>query len=274
MGLRIGTNVQSQMGRHRLESRQAQLDKRFEHLATGKRIAKAADDASGTAISGRLGGRLRSQARAAQNAEDGLSLLQTAEGGLSAVEDLLVRMRELAVQSANGTQSNGDRDAMQAEFDALRSQIDQIANGTTYNRIDLLTSGASLTLTVGEDARAGIDTIDLTMPSIGATMLGLSTSNVGSARDPSASMAALDSAIDAISSARTTLGSAMNRLESAATNTRIRNEMQTSSHSRIVDTDVARETALLTRDSVIRQSAIAALVQANAQPELAAGLLA
>lgn len=273
MGLRIGTNVASEVGRHRLEHRQARLDERFEHIATGRRIAKAADDASGAAISGRMSGRLRSQDRAARNAEDGLSLARTAEGGLSAIDDLLGRMRELAVQSGSDTNSAGDRTSLQAEFDSLRSQIDQIASGTTYNRIDLLTTGASITFTVGEDARAGIDTVDLTLASVDVATLGLAAADIGVTGDPSTAMGALDAAIDAISGALANLGSVMGRLETAATNTRVRNETHTGSHSRIVDTDVAKETALLTRDQVIRESAIATLVQANAQPTLAGNLL-
>lgn len=273
MSLRIGTNVASEMGRNRLERHQKALGDRFAHLSSGKRIAKAADDASGAAISSRLLGRLRSLDRAARNADDGLSLARTAEGGLGEIQSALTRMRELSVQAANGTLGASDRAAIHVEFDQLRAEIDQIAQGTTFNKIDLLSTGATITLTVGEDVRAGVDTIDLTLPQLDAATLGLGASSLALGGDPSAAIAALDGAIDVVATAATRLGAAMERITSARDTTRIRNETQTDAHSRIVDADIAAETALLTRDTILRDSAVSMVSQANAQPTLAAQLL-
>ena len=273
MGLRINTNVAGIGARRRLERNATAVSDNYMHLATGKRIAKAADDASGTAISGRMAARIRAMKRATSNAQDGLSLTQTTEGGLREIHTALVRMRELAVRSANGTQTPEDRDALQNEVTQLVGLIDQVSSGTTFNTIDLLSSGASVTLQIGSDTRAGLDTLRLSLTAVDSTSLGVGTTDIGASGDASAAIGAIDGAIDTVGSQLTDLGAAMNRISSVIANNSNHHETHSGLRSRIVDVDIARETAQLTRNEILKQAAVSTLAQANAQPELAVNLL-
>jgi flagellin len=273
MGLRIGTNVSSLTARRNLEKATNGLNRNFERLSTGKRIARAADDAAGLAISARFNAQVRSIDQAVRNANDGISLVQTAEGGLAEIESAIVRMRELSVQSANGTNSASDQDNLQTEFSQLQSQIDQIANSSSFNGTNLLNAATSITLQVGPNTTAGVDTIDVSTADATGATLAVSTLDIGSSGDASAAIAALDSALDTVTTARGDFGAIQNRLESTISALSIRSENLAAASSRIQDVDVAKETAELTKNQILQQSALSVLAQANSSPSSALSLL-
>jgi flagellin len=273
MGLRIGTNVSSLSAQRNLSRATEGLNRTFERLSTGKRISRAADDAAGLGISARLGAQVRSIDAAVRNAYDGISLVQTAEGGLSEIESAITRMRELAVQSANGTLSSTDQDNLQEEFSQLQSQVDQVANSTTFNGISLLNASSAITLQVGPNTTAGVDTLDVSTTDATGATLGVSSLSIGSGGDSSAAIAALDTALDTVTSARGSLGASQNRIESSISALQVRSENLAAANSRILDVDVAKETAELAKFQILQQSALSVLAQANSQPFSALSLL-
>jgi len=273
MGLRIGTNVQSLVAQRNLQRATEGLNRNFEHLSTGKRISRASDDAAGLAISARFNAQVRSLNQAVRNANDGVSLVQTAEGALSEVESAVTRMRELAVQSANGTLSNSDRANLQAEFSQLQSHIDQIGQSTSFNGVDLLQGGGPITLQIGSGTTAGVDTLDITMVTVDATALTLDTQDISSASGATSAITALDTALDTVTGFRGDMGAVQNRLNSAISSLQVRSENLAAANSRILDVDVAAETAMLTKNSILQQSALSVLAQANQQPLSALSLL-
>ncbi|NRA94608.1 MAG: flagellin FliC [Planctomycetes bacterium] len=273
MGLRVGTNVQSLTAQRNLLRATNALNGNFARLSTGRRIASAADDAAGLAISARLNAQVRSLDAAVRNANDGVSLVQTAEGGLAEIESSLVRMRELAVQASNGTLSTADRNNLDAEFTQLASSIDQIAASTTFNGIRLLDSTASLRLQVGADTRAGVDTLDVSTVDVTASALTLSSASITSVSNASSAIASLDVALDTVTSVRGDFGAVQNRLQTTVSSLMFRSENLAAANSRIVDVDVARETAALTKNNILQQSALSILAQANSQPAIALSLL-
>lgn len=273
MGLRIGTNVASLAAQRNLGRATESLNRNFEHLATGKRISRAADDAAGLAISARLGAQIRGVDQAARNASDGISLVQTAEGALSEVESALVRMRELSVQANNGTLSSTDKDNLQTEFAQLRNQVDQIASSTSFNGTSLLNSSSTITLQVGAGTSAGVDTLGVTLSNVTASTLSLTALNIGGSGDASAAIVALDTALNTVTTARGGFGAVQNRLSATIANLQVRSENLSAANSRILDVDVAAETALLTKNSILQQSALSILAQANSRPSAALSLL-
>lgn len=273
MGLRIGTNVASLTAQRNLQQATTALRRNFLHLSTGKRIARAGDDAAGLAISARLNKERVSLDQAVRNANDGVSLVNTAEGSMAEISDTLVRMRQLAVQSENGTLSASDRDALQTEFAELRSTIDQIANTTSFNDISLLNqSGGTVELQVGSGTTTN-DKITINLTSVTSSDLSLSSLDIGSTGDASAAIAAIDTALDAVSTSRASFGAAQNRLDVAISNVQIRSENLAAANSRIQDVDVAFESAQLTKNSILQQAAISVLAQANLQPQAALSLI-
>jgi len=272
MGLRISTNLASINARRNLSRSSAALQRNFERLSTGKRIARAADDAAGLSISSRLRKEIRSLDQAARNAQDGISLVQTADGALSEIGDILVRMRELAVQANNGTLNSTDQDTLQQEFAQLQSSIDQIANTTDFNGIDLLNGAGSITLQVGADATTN-DTLSVSFTDATASGLSIDTLDIGSTGDPSAAMVAIDAAINTVSDARADFGSYQNRLDATISNLANRSENLSAANSRILDVDVAAETAMMTKNTIMQQAGISVLSQANLQPQAALSLL-
>ncbi|HYC77247.1 MAG TPA: flagellin [Planctomycetota bacterium] len=274
MGLRINTNVASLSAQRNLSKASSALFRNFEHLSTGRRIARASDDAAGLAISTRLNAQVRSLNQAARNANDGISLVQTAEGSLDEVSNVLVRARELAVQAGNETLSGNDRDALQAEFSALIQQVDQIASSTNFNGINLLnTSGNVVTLQIGAGTTTGTDTIDVTLASVLSSDIGIDTLDIGSTGDHNAAIDAIDAALDTVSSQRSDLGAVQNTLTGTISAVENRVENLSAAHSRIIDVDVASETAELTKNNILQQAALAVLAQANQQPQSALSLL-
>ncbi len=271
MGLRINTNQLALTAQRNLGNTTARLQGNYSKLSSGLRIATAADDAAGLGISERMRSQIRSFGQAQRNAQDGVSLVQTAEGALNEVSSNLTRMRELAIQSANGTLSQEDRDVVQAEFTALTEELDRIASDTNFNGTELLNNTNSTTIQVGTDASG---TIDVTNVDTQASALGFdSTVGVDDATSARDALAVLDTAINSVSTARGSLGAFQNRLQSTIRSIGTNVENLSASESRIRDVDVARETADLTRNSILQQAAVSVLSQANTQPQLALGLL-
>lgn len=274
MALRINNNVASLTAQKNLAQVSGRLQGNFKRLASGLRIATAADDAAGLAISERLRSQIRSLSQAERNGNDAISLTQTAEGGLNEVSNILIRMRELAVQANTGTVSDSDKDTLQNELSELVDEIDRIAQQAEFNDIALL-DGSSTTVefAVGIGDEAGVDTISVTLDSVRTTDLSIDTIDIGSSGDVSVALNAIDNAIDTISEFRGRLGSTENRLNSAIANLQQRVESLTAAESRIRDVDVAKESADLTRNNILQQASLAILAQANLQPQSALQLL-
>ena len=274
MALTVNTNLASIQAQRSLSRVTEQLGQSFRRLSTGLRIATAADDAAGLAISERLRAQVRSMDQARRNANDGISMVQTAEGALNESGDLLIRLRELAVQASNGTVSGADRDTLQQEFGDLVDEIDRIAQSTEFNDIKLLDgSQGSVTFHVGIGTTAGVDTLDVALDSARAADLGIDALDVGSSGDPTAAIDAIDGAIDSVSGLRGRLGAMQNRLGSTINNLAVQTENLSAAESRIRDVDVAYETAQLTKLQIMQQAAISVLGQTNALPQAALRLL-
>ncbi|MBK7878552.1 MAG: flagellin FliC [Planctomycetes bacterium] len=271
MGLRVNTNIASLTAQRNLTTVSTRLGGNYSRLSSGLRIATAADDAAGLAISERMRSQIRSYGAAARNAQDGISLVQTAEGALNETSNILSRMRELAVQAANGTLSDTDRDTINQEVTALVSELDRIASSTDFNGIALL-DGTSTTASIQVGLDSG-ETIDISLQDTTAGTLGVDTVDVGTAQDASDALADIDTAIDTVNTSRGSLGAAQNRLTSSYTSILNARENLSAAESRIRDVDVASETADLTRNSIMQQAAVSVLQQANVQPQIALRLL-
>ncbi|MBL8738350.1 MAG: flagellin FliC [Planctomycetes bacterium] len=274
MALTVNTNLASIQAQRSLSRLTDQLGQSFRRLSTGLRIASAADDAAGLAISERLRAQVRSLDQARRNANDGISMVQTAEGALDESGNLLIRLRELAVQASNGSVSAADRDTLQQEFGDLVDEIDRIAQSTEFNDIKLLDgSQAAVSFHVGIGTTAGVDTLSVSLDSARSADLGIDTLDIGSTGDPLAAIDALDDAIDDVSGLRGRLGATQNRLGSTIANLAVQSENLTAAESRIRDVDVAYETAQLTRLQILQQAAVSVLGQSNALPQAALRLL-
>ena len=274
MGLRVNTNLISINAQRNLASVTDRLAGNFRRLSTGLRISTAADDAAGLAISERLRAQVASLDQAKRNANDGISLVQTAEGALNEVSSILVRLRELAVQSANGSVSNQDKDTLDQEFQSLTDEVNRIGRSTEFSGIKLLDgSTSSVTFQVGNGTTAGIDTISVSLSASLSTSLGLNSLDIGSGGSTSTAITNIDAAINTVSSLRGSLGAVQNRLGSTINNLAVQVENLSAAESRIRDVDVAEETANLTRNQILQQASIAVLSQANAQPQAALSLL-
>ncbi len=274
MGLRINTNVASINAQRNLASITKRLGGSFRRLSTGLRISTAADDAAGLAISERLRAQIRSLDQAQRNANDGISLVQTAEGALNEVSSILTRLRELSIQSANGSVSGADQDTLNAEFTSLVNEVDRISRSTEFNGINVL-DGSSTTVSfqVGMGTTAGIDTLSVSLSPTLSTTLALDSLDIGSAGDTTTAITNIDAAINTVSSLRGRLGAVQNRLGYTTRNLAVQSESLSAAESRIRDVDVAFETAQLTKYSILQQSAIAILAQTNLQPQAALSLL-
>ncbi len=271
MGLRVNTNLFSMTAHRNLSNVTSRLAGNFARLSSGLRIASAADDAAGLGISERMRAQIRSLHQAGRNASDGVSLVQAAEGSLDELSGNLVRMRELAVQAANGTLNSGDRAVLDEEFQALIEEIDRVATQTTFNGV-VLFDGSTTTLSIQVGTESG-ETIDVTLEDAQASTLGLSGAALDTATNASAALDLLDTAIDTISGFRGNLGSFQNRLGSVVRSISTAAENLSAAESRIRDVDIAAETADLTRNTILQQAALSVLAQANVQPQLALSLL-
>ncbi len=273
MALVIQTNIASLQAQKNLGAVQKGLNVSFNRLSSGSRINSAADDAAGLAISDSFTAQVRSYSVAERNANDGISMAQTAEGALNQVTGLLTRMRELAVQSSNGSMSSTDRDYLNTEFSQLNSEITRIQSNTKYDGQELIsTSGASnVQFQVGINNTSN-DRITVTFNSIA---LGMDTASVAGT-DGTASQATIDtidSALKTVSTSRAQFGAAMNRFDTTISNIQTARTNLQAANSRIRDVDVADESASLSRSQVLSQAASAVLAQANQSPQLALGLL-
>jgi flagellin len=271
MGLRVNTNVASLTAQRNLSAVTSRLQGNYARLSSGLRIANASDDAAGLAVSERMRAQIRSFAVAGRNAQDGVSLTQTAEGSLQESSNNLSRMRELAVQASNGTLSTTDRAALDTEFQALNSEIDRVATQTTFNGVNLL-DGSTATLDIQVGVNAG-ETITVNLQDASAATLGISALDVTSVTNAQAAITAIDGAIDTLNSARGDLGASQNRMMSTIASIATQRENLSAAESRIRDVDIAQETADLTRNTILQQAATSVLAQANVQPQLALKLL-
>ncbi len=274
MGLRVNTNVASINAQRNLLNTTNRLARSLERLSSGLRITRASDDAAGLAISEKFRAQIRSLAQAQRNANDGISLLQIGEAALNETSGILIRMRELAIQSANGTLGSTERTALNDEFTSLRNEIDRIANTTEFNGTNLLNNAsASIVFQVGVDNTTN-DRITVSGVNARASAIGISTTvAVDTMSNARSALAVLDSAISTVASLRAQFGTAQNRLESTVRSIAIAIENTSAAESRIRDVDVAQETAALTRNQVLQQAGVAVLAQANLSSQLALQLL-
>jgi flagellin len=277
MALYVNTNVASLFAQRNLNRSQMGAEKALQRLSTGMRVNSAADDAAGLAVGTRFQSQIRSLEQAQRNANDGISVIQTAEGALAQMTDLLIRMRELSVQSANGTLSAADRVFLDTEFDSLVAEIDRIAQVTNFNGTDLLDGDASagIVFQVGANNTANdritISVTNARQDSIASQTLTAQTiSTVAGART---SMGVIDDAINSIASQRSKLGAVQNRLTVTIENLGSAVENLSASRSRIVDADIAKETANLTKYQILVQAGLSVVAQANASPQAALSLL-
>lgn len=271
MGLRVNTNIAALTAQRNLGAVTARLQGNFARLSSGLRIATASDDAAGLGISERMRSQIRSYGAASRNAQDGISLVQTAEGALGEASNILSRMRELAVQAANGTLSTTDRDTINTEVTSLISELDRIATTTNFNGVSLLDgTGTTASIQVGINAN---ETIDVSLQDVTTTTLGVDSVATDSVANANLAITSIDSAIDDLNTSRGSLGASQNRLNSAFTSIQSARENLAASESRIRDVDVAQETADLTRNTILQQAAVSVLAQANVQPQLALRLL-
>jgi flagellin len=273
MGLRVNSNIASINAQRNLSITTDRLGKSLQRLSSGLRITRAADDAAGLAISENFRAEVRSLMQAQRNANDGISLLQIAEGALNETSGLLIRMRELAIQAANGTLGSAERTTVNNEFQDLRDEIDRIAAVTEFNGTNILASTSAITFQIGsqntDNDRVVVSGVDATASAIGVA----STVNVSSQAAAQSALGVLDSAISTVASLRATFGTAQNRLESTIRSLAVAIENTSAAESRIRDVDFANETAELTRNQVLQQAGISVLAQANVSSQAALNLL-
>ena len=271
MGLRVNTNIASLNAQRNLALATGRLQGNYARLSSGLRIATAADDAAGLSISERMRSQIRSYGAASRNAQDGISLAQTAEGALSEASNILTRMRELAIQSANGTLTTTDRATLNTEVTTLIEELDRIAASAEFNGLALL-DGTATTASIQVGINAN-ETIEIGLPDTTTATLGVDAVDVSTSAGANTAMSLIDTAIDTLNSARGVLGATQNRLTSAIASIATARENLSASESRIRDVDVASETADLTRNSIMQQAAVSILQQANVQPQIALSLL-
>jgi len=273
----INTNISATIGQNVLAKNQQTLRTTMQSLSTGSRINKSSDDAAGLSIRENMSSQIRGLNAAVRNANDAISLLQTADGALSGVSDMLQRMRELGTLAQNDTYSTAQRVAMNDEFTQLQSEIERVADNTQWNGMNLLDGtggnfggGSLFTFQVG--ANAG-QTISVAIAGMGIASLGISAVSIGTVTDARAAVTALDDAISVLNTRRSVLGSVINRLTHAVDNLTNVSQNATESRSRVTDTDYATATSELARTQIIQQAATAILAQANQQPQMVLSLL-
>ncbi|MFO0619263.1 MAG: flagellin [Polyangiaceae bacterium] len=275
MALFIQTNVASLFAQKNLASIQTAQAGNFRRLSSGLRINSAADDPAGLGISQRLGAQIACLSVAERNANDAISMAQTGESALGQMSTMLIRMRELSVQGANGELTAVDRGFLDTEFSSLRDEITRISVSTKFNGKDLLAGAAAVTtFQVGIENTAA-DHIDITFGGVDTTALGINTTTLAGATAAASQAAidAIDTAIGVVSTRRADFGASMNRIGETVANMQSMRTNMTAANSRIRDVDVADETAILSRNQVLSQAAVAVLTQSNQTPQLALSLL-
>ncbi|MEG3641182.1 flagellin N-terminal helical domain-containing protein [Magnetococcus sp. PR-3] len=271
MALYINTNIASLNSQKMLTNSTNYLQDRFERLASGKKLNSAKDDASGLAITNRTTAQIRGMNQAARNANDGISFLQVSDGALEQTEDMLQRLREMAVQSANATYNSTDRADIQLAVAELTAEIQRIGAERKFNdQVMLDGTFANQNFQVGAFSS---EVITVTIPSATASAVGVEDLSLSTQAKAEAALTTLDTAIDTIAQIRSDLGSTQNRFMSVIANLTSMSNNTSAMQAQITDTDVAAETASLTRGSVIQQAGTAMLAQANQMPQLALQLL-
>jgi flagellin len=273
MPLRLNFNYEAASAQRHLGLTQASYFKTVERLSSGLRINRAADDAAGLSISEKLGNQVRGLNQAQRNAQDAISLIQTAEGALNNSHAILSRMRELAVQAASDTLTTADRVSIQAEAAQLISELSRIANTTQFNTKVLLDGTYCSTGLVFEIGANAGQSLTLCIGAATATALGVDAVSLSSQSSADAAITTIDGAISVVSSARGTLGAMQNRMEHISTFLGVASENTAAARSRIRDADVAKESAEMVRVQILQQAAAAVLAQANQAPQLALTLL-
>jgi len=270
MGLRINTNVAALNTGRVLRRSTEDLNRSLERLSSGLRINRAADDAAGLAIAEGFNSVVRGTQVAQRNSQDGVSLVQTAEGALSETTNILQRIRELAVQAANGTQSTNNRLAIDSEVGQLLDQIDDIAMDTQFNGISVLSAAQTLTLQAGAMTS---QTLVISLTGAKTTELGVSAVRVSTMAAAVSAISTIDNALKSVSTLRSTLGAYQNRLEFTINTLAIQEENSASSESAIRDADIAKETIAFTRNQILVSAGTSVLAQANVVPQTALQLL-
>ncbi|SDK03975.1 flagellin [Sediminibacillus albus] len=266
--MRINHNIAALNTHRQLSSNQGATQNSLEKLSSGLRINKAGDDAAGLAISEKMRGQIRGLDMASKNAQDGVSLIQTAEGALNETHDILQRMRELSVQAANDTNGTQDRAELQKEVDQLVDEIDRIAGDTQFNGKNLLNgdlagSGA-VTFHIGSNADQNIS---LEISDMSASGISVGAVDISSQSGANAAISTIDTAIETVSSERAKLGANQNRLEHTINNLGTSSENLTAAESRIRDVDMAKEMMAFTKNNILSQASQSMLAQANQQPQ-------
>ena len=265
----VNTNYNSLVSQSNLFSVNKSLSSSMEKLSSGLRINNASDDAAGLAISERMGAQVRGMEQAFRNAQDGISLAQTAEGALGTVTDMLQRARELAVQADNGTYSDDDKATIQAEITALVNEVQHIAETSNFNGINLLDgSVGSVSIHISDQSD---DTIDINLADSTSATLGLDGVNV--ATDAQAAIETIDTALNTVNGARADLGAVQNRLDFISSNLQTSINNTSASKSRILDADMAKEMSELVKNQTLQQTTMNMLSRANAQPQSVLSLL-
>jgi len=274
----INTNVMSLNAQRNLASTGASLATSMQRLSSGLRVNSAKDDAAGLAIAERMNAQVRGMNVAIRNANDGISLAQTAEGALGKVGDSLQRMRELAVQARNSTNSDEDKDSLDKEFQELASEIERVLGGTTFNGKAILGAEAgSLTFQVGANTTTN-DTISITSTNLTTdasitAVTGATIDNTSTETTLKDVIDDIDTALDTVNSQRATFGAAQNRFDAVIANLRVSVENQSAARGRIMDADFAQETANLSRTQILQQAGTAMIAQANQSPQNVLSLL-
>ena len=274
MASTINTNIQSLNAQRNLGASQNSLSTAMQRLSSGLRVNSAKDDAAGLAIAERMNAQVKGMNVAVRNANEGISLSQTAEGALGKVSDSLQRMRELAVQSSNASNGTADRANLDAEFQALNEEVTRVLTGTKFNGIDLLSTGATLKFQVGAN-NVGTDQIDITTTNLtaGTGLAAVTVGDITSDANALTAMDDLDDAIDEITTARGAFGATQNRFDAVISNLQVAAENQSASRSRIMDADFAVETSNLSRSQILQQAGTAMVAQANQLPQGVLALL-
>jgi flagellin len=282
--MRINHNISSMIGQGALAMQQTSLTKSLEKLSTGLRINRASDDAAGLSVSESLRSKIRGMGRAKSNAEDGIALLQIAEGATGEVNNILQRMRELAIQSSTDTMTTTERAYIDKEFSQLMNEVTRIANSASYNGMTLLdgeagsfgvSGGAASVLHIGAGSSTSIDRISITITAmtLGALGMNATTSAVSTASSALATLSVIDTAIKSVNTMRSDMGAYVNRLEFAIANLSNQVYNTQDAESRIRDVDFAKETTEFTRSQILTQSATSMLAQANQVPQGVLALL-
>jgi len=267
----INTNVKSLIVQNAIKVNNRQMASAMEQLSTGKQINSAKDNAAGLAVTENMTSQIRGMGMAVKNANDGISLAQTAEGAMIEISNMMQRMRELAVQASTGTISASQRDFLNTEFTQLQAQIASTIRDSRWNGMSVLSnSTAALTFTIQVGTDSGSQTVTVTSAGLDGAYTAANITNLANA---SAAMGQLDAGLNTINSARAMLGATISRLTSAGDNLTNISQNLSESRSRILDTDYAQATAELARTQIIQQASMAVLAQANSQPQTVLQLL-